>query len=232
MPLARMLNFPIQCQFDCILLRGYRLWDVNDDIPNWLNKPIRGGVYIDNEWYLFAEPNDIPREDISVLGFEKGTRPYLVQRWNMGNPGRCLENVCLEGSIVPDTATTWLISSKGLTGDLRYTTRLPKCPSDYEIIGYNLDEPVSDMKLPEEDLEDAEFRGKDLAWSQLVKFFNLKKERDGFTQRELAAKVGITEARVSQMLKAPFNMTLQTLGVLAEGMDLDLNIVLKERSGN
>ena len=49
-------------------------------------------------------------------------------------------------------------------------------------------------------------------------------EQSGLTQRALAERVGVTEARISHVLNAEGNMTIKTLARLAAALDCRLQV--------
>ncbi|MBA4755872.1 MAG: hypothetical protein H2050_13680 [Sphingobium sp.] len=80
-----------------------------------------------------------------------------------------------------------------------------------------------------DELEDAEFRGKDLGWSSLVAVYEDRKENDGLNYEKLGKRIKRSRAQVQRWLSSPVNLTLRTLGLLAEGMDADLTIHVTKR---
>lgn len=78
--------------------------------------------------------------------------------------------------------------------------------------------------LDQEDIEDAEFRAKDRAWSSLVRVFEAHRERDGLTFDQLGKRVDRERTQVHRWFSSPMKMTLRALGLLAEGLDADIEI--------
>lgn len=78
--------------------------------------------------------------------------------------------------------------------------------------------------LSEDEIEDAEFRGKDRAWSSLVKLFEERRAGEGLTYEQLGARIGKPKTQVHRWISSPFKMTLRACGLLAEGLDADLEI--------
>lgn len=80
-----------------------------------------------------------------------------------------------------------------------------------------------------DELEDAEFRGKDLGWASLVAVYEDRKENDALNYEKLGKRIKRSRAQVQRWLSSPVNLTLRTLGLLAEGMDADLSINVTKR---
>jgi transcriptional regulator with XRE-family HTH domain len=53
-------------------------------------------------------------------------------------------------------------------------------------------------------------------------------EKSGMTQRDLAAHLNVSEARVSQILSGKANLTIQTLAKIASILKMDLCIGLHD----
>lgn len=51
----------------------------------------------------------------------------------------------------------------------------------------------------------------------------------GLTQKELGAKIGVSESQVNRYESGNLNMSVETLYKIADSMDLDLSIILKIR---
>jgi transcriptional regulator with XRE-family HTH domain len=54
-------------------------------------------------------------------------------------------------------------------------------------------------------------------------------DASGISQHDLAAKLNVSEARISQMLKGDANLTLQTLIKVAAALKMELRIGLYKR---
>lgn len=92
---------------------------------------------------------------------------------------------------------------------------------------------VGDMpKLNPDDVADAGFRARDRAWAALADLFEHLREEENLTYEELGKRIGKKKSQVHRWLSSPSNVTLQSFGLLAEGMDSDLNIELIRRLGS
>lgn len=83
--------------------------------------------------------------------------------------------------------------------------------------------------LSEEELNDAAFRAQDLGWAVLLDAFTHRQENEGLTYKALGDRIGRSKQQVQRWLSSPFGMSTRTLGLLAEGLDMDLDIVLEPR---
>ncbi|WP_257554167.1 hypothetical protein [Sphingobium sp. CFD-2] len=83
--------------------------------------------------------------------------------------------------------------------------------------------------LEEDELDDAEFRAKDRAWAALVHVYEDRKECDGLNYQILGDRIGRSRKQVQRWLSSSMNMTLRSIGLLAEGMDADLDIQVRKR---
>ena len=83
--------------------------------------------------------------------------------------------------------------------------------------------------LDEDEQEDACFRARDRAWAALAGLFQHYRETEGFNYRQLGDRIGRRRAQVQRWLSSPFNMNLQSIGLLAEGMNADLRIEVVPR---
>lgn len=83
--------------------------------------------------------------------------------------------------------------------------------------------------LDEEEREDAEFRAKDRAWAALIDVFEDRKQLDGLNYQVLGDRIGRSRKQVQRWLASSVNMTLSSVGLLAEGMDADLFIDIRKR---
>lgn len=64
-------------------------------------------------------------------------------------------------------------------------------------------------------------------FKQIRKVFNTLKEREGFSQKELATALGIDEGLLSRRLKGENDMRLETFSDLARGLEckIDVNLI-------
>ena len=83
--------------------------------------------------------------------------------------------------------------------------------------------------LDEDELEDAEFRAKDRAWAALIEVYEDRKSSDGLNYKLLGDRIGRSRKQVQRWLSSSVNMTLGSIGLLAEGMDADLDIRIYKR---
>jgi transcriptional regulator with XRE-family HTH domain len=81
-----------------------------------------------------------------------------------------------------------------------------------------------------DELDDAGFRARDLAWSVVLDEFTKQHEEIGLTYKALGDRIGRSKSQVQRWLASPFNMSIRSLGLLAEGLDVELLIELKDRS--
>lgn len=80
------------------------------------------------------------------------------------------------------------------------------------------------------ELDDAEFRAKDRAWSSLVSFYEEAKEADpALSYESIGRRIKRSRKQVQRWLNSPFNMTLKSFGLLAEGLNADFSIRLIPR---
>ena len=83
--------------------------------------------------------------------------------------------------------------------------------------------------LTEDEIDDALFRGRDRAWAAAAGMFDHKRETQKLTYQGLANRIDRRKSQVHYWFSGARNMTLKTLGLLAEGMDTDLEIRLVPR---
>lgn len=83
--------------------------------------------------------------------------------------------------------------------------------------------------LDEDERDDAEFRAKDRAWAALIEVFEDRKARDGLNYQILGDRIFRSRKQVQRWLSSSGNMTLGSIGLLAEGMDADLFIDVVKR---
>jgi len=87
--------------------------------------------------------------------------------------------------------------------------------------------------LNSDELEDAKFRARDRAWSAVVTEFLSREEREGLTYKRLGDRIGKSRSQVQRWLSSAFNMNIGSLGLLAEGLnsELEINLVPRCREG-
>ena len=83
--------------------------------------------------------------------------------------------------------------------------------------------------LDEDQLDLACVRGPDRSWATLVKLFDRYHREQGLTYEALGKRIKRSRSHVQRWLAAPFNMSLKSLGLLAEGLDADLVIEVRPR---
>src|SRR5215208_1598850 len=83
--------------------------------------------------------------------------------------------------------------------------------------------------LEDDAQEDAAFRAKDRAWASLVRVFDRYNESECLTYVDLGRRIHRSRAHVQRWLASPFNLSLKSLGLLAEGLDADLVIEVRPR---
>lgn len=84
-------------------------------------------------------------------------------------------------------------------------------------------------QLSEEELEDACFRARDRAWAAVAGQFQDLAESEGLTYETLAKRIGRKRSQVHRWLNSACNMTLGSVGLLAEGMNSDIDISVAPR---
>lgn len=83
--------------------------------------------------------------------------------------------------------------------------------------------------LSEEQIADARFRAKDRAWLAVADLFDRESEECGLTYQQLADRIRRKKAQVHRWIDCSSNLTLESLGLLAEGLDADVVISLDPR---
>jgi hypothetical protein len=84
-------------------------------------------------------------------------------------------------------------------------------------------------QLDEDELDDADFRPKDRAWSALVCLFEERKARENLTLEQLGNRIGKSRAEVHRWISSPYKLSFRGFGLLAEGLDADIEINLQPR---
>lgn len=84
--------------------------------------------------------------------------------------------------------------------------------------------------LDEDELDDAEFRAKDRAWAALVQVYENRKDADKATYQMIGDRIGRSRTQVQRWMSSSVNMTLKSIGLLAEGLDADLVIDVRQRT--
>lgn len=83
--------------------------------------------------------------------------------------------------------------------------------------------------LTQEERDDAGFRGQDRAWSAVAGLFDQYAEKEDLTCQGLGTRIKRSRAQVHRWLNSSFNMNINSLGLIAEGLDADLFIDLRPR---
>lgn len=80
-----------------------------------------------------------------------------------------------------------------------------------------------------EERDDAAFRAKDLAWSALARIFDHYAETQKLTYEKVGQRIKRSKSHIQRWFASPFNMSLKSLGLLAEALNADLMISLIPR---
>lgn len=80
--------------------------------------------------------------------------------------------------------------------------------------------------LCDEMLDDAAFAARDEAWAALVGLFDDLAERNEISYGTLAERIGRSKSQVHRWLHSSSNVTLKSLGLLAAGMNADVQVTL------
>lgn len=83
--------------------------------------------------------------------------------------------------------------------------------------------------LTEDEIDDAEFRGRDAAWAALVRALEIRREKGDVSYEALGERIGRSRSQVQRWLAEPANMTIMSLSLLAEALDSDLIISVEPR---
>jgi hypothetical protein len=84
--------------------------------------------------------------------------------------------------------------------------------------------------LNEEERDDAAFRAKDLAWAALAQIFDFYAETQKLTYEKVGQRIKRSKSHIQRWFASPFNMSLKSLGLLAEALNADLIITLIPRA--
>lgn len=85
------------------------------------------------------------------------------------------------------------------------------------------------INLTEDEIDEACFDAKDKAWVAVVDLFDQKREVESITYQSLADRIGRKKTQVHRWVDSSSNMTLQSLGLIAAGMDATVSIKLTPR---
>lgn len=80
--------------------------------------------------------------------------------------------------------------------------------------------------LCDEMLDDAAFAARDEAWAAMVELFDDLAERDEISYKTLAERINRSRSQVHRWLNSSSNVTLKSLGLIATGMNADVQIKL------
>lgn len=83
--------------------------------------------------------------------------------------------------------------------------------------------------LTHEEIEDARFRARDRAWATIAGLFEDLSDTEDLTYEALATRIGRKKSQVHRWLDSSCNMTLQSVGLLAEGLNVDLVFLAQPR---
>lgn len=84
--------------------------------------------------------------------------------------------------------------------------------------------------LTEEQVDDALFRIKDRLWALLGDYFDKHAETEQLSYADLARRIGRPRSQVQRWLASSHNMTVGSAGLLAEGLNADLEMLLRSKS--
>ena len=83
--------------------------------------------------------------------------------------------------------------------------------------------------LSEEEQKLAAFRARDVLWALIGDLFDRYREEELLTFAALGRRVGRSRSQVQRWLSSPNNLTLQSAGLLAEGLDADFCMTIQPR---
>lgn len=83
--------------------------------------------------------------------------------------------------------------------------------------------------LTQDEREVAAFRARDLLWAVIGDLFDRRQEEEGLTFAALGRRIGRSRTQVQKWLSSPHNMTMQSAGLLAEGLCADLMVQVEPR---
>lgn len=90
--------------------------------------------------------------------------------------------------------------------------------------------PIADLPpLSEDERDDAAFRGRDRAWSAVAELFDHYRRTENLTYSALGQRINKSRSQVQRWISSPFGMNMASLGLLAEGLNADLDIRLTPR---
>lgn len=84
--------------------------------------------------------------------------------------------------------------------------------------------------LTQEESDDARFRGQDRGWAAVAGLFDHYAECESLTYQALGDRIKRSRAQVQRWLSSSSNMNINSLGLIAEGLDADLIIDVKPRA--
>lgn len=84
--------------------------------------------------------------------------------------------------------------------------------------------------LSEAERDDAVFRARDLGWAALVRLFEQHVDQEKLSYQKLGDRIKRSRSHVQRWLSSPFNLSIGSLGLLAEGLNADLRITLEPRT--
>lgn len=86
--------------------------------------------------------------------------------------------------------------------------------------------------LTTDEIEDARFRGADRGWAALADLFDKYAEGENLSYAMVARRIDRPRSQVQRWMQGPYNMTLQSLGLLTEALDADLEVRVIPRCVN
>jgi len=79
-------------------------------------------------------------------------------------------------------------------------------------------------ELSEHDVDISVGAARDALWAALADLFDKYREEQGLTYADVARRIHRSRSQVQRWLAAPSNMTLVSAGLIAEGLNADLQI--------
>lgn len=84
--------------------------------------------------------------------------------------------------------------------------------------------------LTREEQDDACFRVRDRLWAEIGSLYDQYEEEQDLSYADVGRRISRSRSQVQRWLAAPMNMTLSSAGLLAEGLDADLLVLLQPRA--
>jgi hypothetical protein len=97
-------------------------------------------------------------------------------------------------------------------------------------MGYRMTKIADLPVLTQDERDDASMRAKDLGWAALVRLFEEHVVTEKLSYQTLGNRIKRSRSHVQRWLGSPFNLSLGSLGLIAEGLNADLMITLRPRT--